>query len=642
MAELILKVAGEQRDPARLVALASGLTPAELAELLDELRRVGSGAGRHGQQHVASLCRLLLALESTREDAIVICVRLIHDQRIRDKAGMGCLPELRAAIMQRASGAPELTAATVSFLQRVCEALVGFLSDKDLADKTSAQVGGHLQALELLPTVLECAGSALLLRGSGGEWQLQEDLAEVRATAVQQILEARWPKLFLLPLFSALSEVDLSPPERHAMYGKVEDGLRGDTGAGSVASSRVDLESNIVGLIQVALEAAGRYRDDRAMGLVRRLLHISPPSLLSDVLCVVHMALQNGTIELGVLIAAIHRAASGPVGSGGTCRSLHGCGSTANIEGSSAEAPRTGAVSAPGAAPAGEAAASALERTAGASQPDSWEAGGLAATDITLLLSAAQNPLLRDAIMDTVTRTLLRHAAAAAAAARASSSCQSAADLGEAPGVEATQRLAAEVVISAEGMWLSSLLLDLAECLLEVEGHESSAGRKIGQALLENLFHWQPHARGDVLSRLFASLTHHVGWPQRLASALVTLKAILRNHLLSLRTLEEPIVQGFALLWLLPLHVAQQCMVEVLPACRHAQTLRDRLLLTIRKELYCGEAARVRLAVFGQVRSCVPEGVRRVTKGLGFTVVRASGEELSAGSMRMRRRGESP
>ena len=53
--------------------------------------------------------------------------------------------------------------------------------------------------------------------------------------------------------------------------------------------------------MQVALEAAGRYKDDAAMSLVRRLLRAAPPTLRADVLCVVQMALQNGTLELGLL-----------------------------------------------------------------------------------------------------------------------------------------------------------------------------------------------------------------------------------------------------------------------------------------------------------------------------------------------------
>ena len=52
------------------------------------------------RQHVVALYRLLLSLESTREDAIITCIHLIHDQRIRNNAGLSCLPEVRAAIVQ--------------------------------------------------------------------------------------------------------------------------------------------------------------------------------------------------------------------------------------------------------------------------------------------------------------------------------------------------------------------------------------------------------------------------------------------------------------------------------------------------------------------------------------------------------------
>ena len=593
MSELLLRVAGEKHDNARILALASSLKPAELAELLDELRCVGSAPGRHGQEHELSICRLLLSLESTREDAIVICIHHLHDQRIRDRAGMSCLPELRAAIVQRASCDRELTAATVSFLQRVCEAVVGFLSDESLACKSPAQLGGHIQALELLPATLECAGSALLLRGSTDVLPLMDQMSEVRTATVQRVLEADWPTRLLLPLFSALSEVDLSPAERHAMYFKVEGGLKQETGsvggrAGTAGISRADLESDIVGLIQVALEAAGRYKDGRAMGLVRRLLRLSPASLLSDVLCVVHMALQNGTIELGLLVAAIERAASGSEATAFDCGNErvgetadHGKGWRGDVR--HAKMP----VEANSAQVGGE--PSEL-------QPASSQTDRLCATDITLLLSAAQNALLRDAIMDNVTHTLLRHASSSFVYASADSSSSGL----EARRVEATQRLVSEVVVCAHSMWLSSLLLDLAECLLETEGREGCAGRKIGQALLENLFRSQPHARGEVLSRLFTSLAQHVGWPLRLTAILSSLRCILRNHLLSIRPYEQQISQGFSLLWLLPLREAKQAMAAVIPACIHLQTLRDRMLLTLRKELYCGQTARVRLAVFGQ------------------------------------------
>jgi hypothetical protein len=52
------------------------------------------------RQHVVALYRLLLSLESTREDAIITCIHLFHDQRICNSAGLSCLPEVRAAIVQ--------------------------------------------------------------------------------------------------------------------------------------------------------------------------------------------------------------------------------------------------------------------------------------------------------------------------------------------------------------------------------------------------------------------------------------------------------------------------------------------------------------------------------------------------------------
>jgi len=198
---LLLQVAStiDHRDHARVATLAEGLTPPELAELLDDLRGLGRGAvgAAHSAQHVLALCRLLLAIERTREDAIITCIHLLHDQRMHDRAGQSCLPELRAAIAQGPSAAAvegalaPSTAAAVVFLQRVCDAIVGFLSDPALAGKSAEQVGGHVQALELLPAALDCAVSAVHSSGGRGVWQ---QLNQVRTTTVCKFLEARWPK----------------------------------------------------------------------------------------------------------------------------------------------------------------------------------------------------------------------------------------------------------------------------------------------------------------------------------------------------------------------------------------------------------------------------------------------------------------
>ena len=199
--DLLLQVARtiNHRDSPCVAALAGGLTPPELAQLLDELRSVGRGAvgAAHSAQHVLALCRLLLAIERTREDAIITCIHLLHDQRMHDRAGQSCLPELRAAIAQGPSAAAvegalaPSTAAAVVFLQRVCDAIVGFLSDPALAGKSAEQVGGHVQALELLPAALDCAVSAVHSSGGRGVWQ---QLNQVRTTTVCKFLEARWPK----------------------------------------------------------------------------------------------------------------------------------------------------------------------------------------------------------------------------------------------------------------------------------------------------------------------------------------------------------------------------------------------------------------------------------------------------------------
>jgi hypothetical protein len=54
----------------------------------------------------------------------------------------------------------------------------------------------------------------------------------VRTTTVCKVLEARWPAPLLLPLFTALAEVELSHKERHVIYSKVEEGLKGGGDSG--------------------------------------------------------------------------------------------------------------------------------------------------------------------------------------------------------------------------------------------------------------------------------------------------------------------------------------------------------------------------------------------------------------------------
>ena len=48
-----------------------------------------------------------------------------------------------------------------------------------------------------------------------------------------KVLEARWPAPLLLPLFTALAEMELSHKERHVIYSKVEEGLQGGGGQDS-------------------------------------------------------------------------------------------------------------------------------------------------------------------------------------------------------------------------------------------------------------------------------------------------------------------------------------------------------------------------------------------------------------------------
>jgi len=516
--ELLLEVASTIDHRARVAAIAGGLTPPELSQLLDELRSVGSGggAGAPSAQHVLALCRLLLAIERTREDAIITCIHLLHDQRMRDRAGQGCVAELRAAIAQGPAAAPEGSqpaVAAVAFLQRVCDAIVGFLADPALAAKSAAQVGGHMQALELLPAALECADSAVHVPAGGGVWQ---QLDEVRTTTVWKVLEARWPAPLLLPLFTALSEVELSHKERHVVYSKVEDGLHGGGGGGGGADDgdggaqgRLNLGSDVVGLVQAALEAAGRYKDKRAVWLVRELLSSAPATLRTDVLCVVQMALQNGTIQLATLVAAVNPA----------------------------RPPATRA-------PLPSAFGTVLRECGHPPGPEDGEQM-LSPTDVTLLLSAAQNPLVRDSVIDSLIQALLGQFAAAP--------CES-------TRVQGMRLLVSQVVQCADVMWLATIILDLSECLFAITGRDERAASMIAQLLLERLFSAQAHARGEILARLFAGLSQQAAEPARLHALLRTLRKLVTKYAHVLRGHGQQLAEGIALLWLLPLREAKSAM----------------------------------------------------------------------------------
>jgi hypothetical protein len=211
------------------------------------------------QQHVLSLCRILLSLERTRDDAIVICIHLLHDQRFRDTAGFTCLPELRAAIIQRMLSADteQSSCTTAAFLQRVHDAIVGFLRAPDLAKKLPVEFGGHIQALELLPTALDCAQSVLHVAGGRGAWQ---ELQDVRASTLESVLGAAWPAAVVLPLFTALCQVDLCPKERDMVYAKVETSVSGPPASIPTAArpgARLDLRPHLVALVQVRVRVLG-------------------------------------------------------------------------------------------------------------------------------------------------------------------------------------------------------------------------------------------------------------------------------------------------------------------------------------------------------------------------------------------------
>ena len=127
------QVARQPSTHGRVAAIAHDLTLAEQAQLLNELRGVRDSEGRESQQETVALCRFLLALESTREDAIVTCVRLMQDRRLSDSAALNCLPELRTAIQHHVGAArarandEQALVAAAAFVQRMCDTLLGFL-----------------------------------------------------------------------------------------------------------------------------------------------------------------------------------------------------------------------------------------------------------------------------------------------------------------------------------------------------------------------------------------------------------------------------------------------------------------------------------------------------------------------------------
>jgi hypothetical protein len=186
----------------------------------------------------------------------------------------------------------------------------------------------------------------------------------------------------------------------------------------------------------------------------------------------------------------------------------------------------------------------------GAAQEEEGGGGGgsagaeeLLGTEMMMLLSAANNPLLTDPLMHAVARGLLHHAArsrtrAAARGQGGEQGCgvrgikEAAAGAGgreEARGVgKETERLVEEIVGCAEGMWLTTTLIDLAELLVDMHaqgqqgeeagGHAAAAvyaetyAGILAQMLLHKLFRLHRHARPQVLTRLFAGPPHRCRW----------------------------------------------------------------------------------------------------------------------------------
>jgi len=230
---------------------------------------------------------------------------------MRDRLAFSTLPELRAAVMElcAAREAAERSS-SLPFLERLCNSLVAFLEQQDpppeaLPEQRQAALA---QALELLPTCLDCALNAELFTRGGraarrgasapshstdnaGPAAAPPATRELRRETARRILDAAWPAAMVLPLLSALVDLDLDADEQTRACARLAPA--GPAGpAPSAPGAAAPPDAHFVGLVQAALAGAAKFRSTAWVRALRALLAAAPARLLRDALCLVELSLQ--------------------------------------------------------------------------------------------------------------------------------------------------------------------------------------------------------------------------------------------------------------------------------------------------------------------------------------------------------------
>lgn len=344
----------------------AALSHSQLDELVVGLRQRAPDAAE-----AVAYCRMLFATERTREMGLVLCVQLFQGGCFSERAAFRCMPEVRAAIEDscsvraRAKGGDEHVTA---LLARICDALIGFLSIDSGVGASSLE--GYAQALELLPTVLQCLDNLAIkpntcvprgpnARQREAERQESEEAnktsaSAVRASVVDSILSSTWPPELVLAIQLVLVEVCLSKEEQARACARIDgDGLQVP-------------EEHVIGLVQSSLAMAEKCGDVRWLDASRRVLEMTPEHMLGDAYCVVEMSLQSGSRLMGLLLQSFASLTSEDKGNLKPQGRAHGASNLQSLSPSFA----------------------------------------LTVSDFNLMLVVAQNDLFRDIVMDAMTAAL--------------------------------------------------------------------------------------------------------------------------------------------------------------------------------------------------------------------------------------------
>ncbi|KAJ1489523.1 hypothetical protein T484DRAFT_1779882, partial [Baffinella frigidus] len=123
-------------------------------------------------------------------------------------------------------------------------------------------------------------------------------------------------------------------------------------------------------------------------------------------------------------------------------------------------------------------------------------------------------------------------------------------------------------------------------------GAPASGTRALGEALLVDMFLWQPHARASLLAAAFSAM----------GTYLAALRIIAATHSQSMRDLASPLARALSLVWLAPPAFSRPALAAFIPACKHSPALRDQVCVMLRKELYGADPVRAALSAFAQCR----------------------------------------